>query len=97
MQLIQTTPLALRLYPTLRLVTLQIVYPALLIDREILIDNLRHMQDYADKHGVFLRGQRNRLNETVNETILLKKGINPFDMLALEALKEYRNGKTNTK
>jgi len=36
------------------------------------------------------------LNETVNETILLKKGINPFDMLALEALKEYRNGKTTS-
>ncbi len=29
--------------------------PALLIDREILMDNLRFMQDYADKHGVALR------------------------------------------
>jgi AbrB family looped-hinge helix DNA binding protein len=36
------------------------------------------------------------LNETVDETILLKKAINPFDMLALEALKEYRNGKTTS-
>jgi D-serine deaminase-like pyridoxal phosphate-dependent protein len=29
--------------------------PALLIDREILMDNLRYMQDYADKNGVSLR------------------------------------------
>ncbi len=29
--------------------------PALLIDREILMDNLSHMQNYADKNGVHLR------------------------------------------
>lgn len=29
--------------------------PALLVDREILMDNLRFMQDYADRHGVSLR------------------------------------------
>lgn len=36
------------------------------------------------------------LNETVNKTILLKKAVNPFDVLALEALKEYRNGETTS-
>lgn len=29
--------------------------PALIIDREIMMDNLRFMQDYADRHGVALR------------------------------------------
>jgi AbrB family looped-hinge helix DNA binding protein len=33
------------------------------------------------------------LNST-DETILLKKAIDPFDMVALEALKEHREGKT---
>jgi len=33
------------------------------------------------------------LNST-DETILLKKAVDPFDMVALEALKEHREGKT---
>lgn len=36
------------------------------------------------------------LDSTANETILLKKAINPFDLLALEGLKELREGKTTS-
>lgn len=36
------------------------------------------------------------LNSMESDNILLKKAINPFDMLALEGLREFREGETTS-